>query len=96
MSRSVWYIPIIALTHFALFMTTFLLSFGYEMELFDTSDEISQIESVLHMAYLVLAFPLVTLISNLESMSFPDLWGYVPILANSFLWALALSQGIKK
>ncbi|MGO3058013.1 hypothetical protein ACT3R7_20460 [Halomonas sp. AOP43-A1-21] len=96
MSKSVWHISIIAVVHFALFMIMFLLSFGHGMERFETGDEISQIESVLHMTYLVLAFPLITLTSYLKSMSFPGLWSYVPILANSFLWGFALSKGIQK
>ncbi len=58
------------------------------MSRFDTGAVPSWSEVVGERILSILGFPLLTLFQRME-LRFPGLWGYVPFVANSALWAAA-------
>jgi hypothetical protein len=61
--------------------------FGAGMARFDTGAQPSWIESAAEAAFRVLSFPVFLIVEHENTLRFPGLWGYVPVLTNSALWA---------
>ena len=88
--------------HAALTVFLFLVTFNRGMSRFDTGAPPTPADNVLESASTVLIFPLGTLAMrwDLAPVFFPGLLGYLPVVANSLVWALvawwlvvALRQG---
>ena len=75
--------------HLALTISLLLYVFGSGMARFDTGGQPGWFETVCGLVLTALAFPVLTLIEGNVGLSFPGLWGYVPFVANSALWAAA-------
>jgi hypothetical protein len=68
-----------------------LLTFGKSMERFDSGEARSAAEALLDATANTMLNPLFWLLSesDIGVVLFPGLLGYIPILANSAIWALA-------
>ncbi len=86
-------VVLITLLHAAATVGAFVLLFGIGMGRFDTGQEATLFEWILEGFVGVVFFPLVHLAFLAPRGWFPGLWGYLPILVNSALWACALVAG---
>ncbi len=59
------------------------------MARFDTGGQPGWFEAACGRLLTVLGFPVLTLLEVKVGLRFPGLWGYVPFVANSALWAAA-------
>ena len=75
--------------HLALTVSLLLYVFGSGMARFDTGGQPGWFEAACGRLLTGLGFPLLTLMEDKVGQSFPGLWGYVPFVANSALWAAA-------
>jgi len=69
------------------------------MARFDTGGEPGWVETTAEPLFSILSFPVLPLLDRLPGLRFPGLWGYVPLMANSTLWAvvvLALFQARRR
>jgi hypothetical protein len=76
--------------HFAATVGLLLFVFGAGMSRFDTGAEPGWLEAACRHLLSALGFPVLTLLGGRTSVRFPGLWGYVPFVANSVLWSVAL------
>lgn len=85
------FVALVAVAHAALSIELFVLAFGSGMERFDSSASPSTGERLLEGLVTILHAPLVTLaLPQSPAGWFPGLWGYIPFLLNSLLWAAVL------
>jgi len=75
--------------HLAVTISLLLIVFGGGMSRFDTGGEPGWFEAACGRLLSVLGFPILTLLETRMGQRFPGLWGYVPFVANSALWAAA-------
>lgn len=82
----------LALAHAILTVALLVSSFGAGMSRFRKGVEgPSALESAVSWSFNVLSWPVLSSMSSVaSSKTFPGLWGYVPILANSLLWSIAI------
>lgn len=73
--------------HLAVTVSLLLFVFGAGMSRFDTGGQPGSVEAACGRLLSALGFPLLTLVEGRMGRSFPGLWGYVPFVANSALWA---------
>ena len=83
-------IILLTLLHAGVTVGAFLLLFAIGMDRFDTGLDATFLERALDLLVVVLFFPLVHFSRLAPAGSFSGLWGYVPIVLNSALWASAL------
>lgn len=77
----------LALAHASLSIYALLHAFSAGMARFDTGQAPSIFEKLTDAFVLVMFFPLVHLCQHAPKGWFSGLWGYLPILLNSALWA---------
>lgn len=75
--------------HFAATVGLLLFVFGSGMSRFDSGGQPGWFEAACGRLLSALGFPLLTLVEGKMAQRFPGLWGYVPFVANSALWAAA-------
>jgi hypothetical protein len=80
--------------HLAVTIGLLLFVFGASMSRFDTGGEPAWFEALCGRALSVLAFPVLTFLDGATGQRFPGLWGYVPFVANSAIWAAAGLGGV--
>jgi hypothetical protein len=80
---------LIAASHFVLTIVLVIFTFGAGMARFDAADSPRWRETVASSAVDVLAFPVLPLLDR-PSLRFPGVWGYVPFVVNSVVWAKAV------
>jgi hypothetical protein len=84
-------VVIVALAHSALSVGLFMLVSGAGMARFDTGAPSSNAEWVLEIIVAILHAPVATLAFESVPIGWlPGLWGYLPLLLNSLIWALVL------
>lgn len=88
--RVVVAIAITTLLHAALSVGVFLLSFTQGMARFETGAGSTWNGQALYATSAVLYFPFMQLAQLAPRDWFPGLLGYVPVLLNSFFWAVLL------
>jgi hypothetical protein len=81
---------LLAALHFAATIGLLLFVFGAGMSRFDAGGEPGWFEAACGHLLTLLGFPVLPLLDGRTSLRFPGLWGYVPFVANSALWAAAL------
>jgi hypothetical protein len=81
---------LIAASHFVLIIVLVIFTFGAGVARFDAPDGPRWTETLTSSVVDVLAFPLLPLLGR-PSLRFPGLWGYVPFIVNSVVWAGAIS-----
>jgi hypothetical protein len=86
-------VGLVALLHAAVTAGAFVLWFAIGMDRADTGAEATLFERAVAVCVDVLFFPLVHLAQLAPRGWFPDLWGYVPLVLNSALWACAFVAG---
>ena len=96
MTKTTKYILIISITHFGLYMMSFLISFSSGMDHALDGTKINLIEMLSARVSSVLEFPLMPIVGSQPILKFPGLWGYFPIILNSLVWAFCLYFGCKK
>ena len=75
--------------HLAVTITLLVFVFGAGMSRFDTGGQPGWFEVACGRLLNLLMFPLSMLLDNRMGQRFPGLWGYVPFVGNSALWAAA-------
>lgn len=84
----------LTLGHAALSFVLFIASFGSTMSRFDTGQAASAGERLLETVAEILLWPIFAPLAHWGGRSvnalFPGVLGYVPLLLNSLLWALAI------
>ena len=75
--------------HYGVTLGTFLLSFGADMDRFDSGRVANIAEKIMAGATDVLLLPLVPLL-KFSPIRFPGLSGHIPLFANSALWAAVI------
>lgn len=88
MVRKLLAIAVVASVHAALSLGAFLIGFGHTMARFETGAPPTLSERVIDAAILILFFPVVHLARQAPHGWFSGLWGYVPFLLNSAVWAV--------
>ena len=78
---------VLTAAHLALTVQPPALVFGSGMSRFDTGGQPGWFETACGRLLTALGFPLLTLVEGRMGRRFPGLWGYVPFVANSALWA---------
>ena len=81
---------LIAGIHFVLTLVLVIFTFGAGMARFDMPDRPHWTETVASSVVDVLVFPVLPLLDH-PSLRFPGLWGYVPFIVNSVVWAGVIS-----
>jgi hypothetical protein len=76
--------------HLAATVSLLLFVFGAGMARFDTGDQPGWFEAACGQLLNLLMFPLSMLLDRSMGQRFPGLWGYVPFVGNSALWAAAV------
>ncbi len=83
---------ILTALHAALTMALFLWSSSMGMRRFDTGGTAELRERILQIVSITLMCPIFYPLSLMGGgLSFPGLLGYLPLLANSFLWVIGLT-----
>jgi len=80
----------ITMGHLILSIGLFVFSFSLSMGRMENGAEASAFESVLKIISSILIFPLGSLMPYLKGPMFSGLFGYLPFIINSFLWALLI------
>lgn len=80
---------VLTAVHLVVTIGLLLFVFGAGMGRFDTGGEPAWFEALCGRLLNLLMFPLSMLLDNRMGQRFPGLWGYVPFVANSALWAAA-------
>jgi hypothetical protein len=80
---------VLTAVHLVVTIGLLLFVFGAGMGRFDTGGEPAWFEALCGRVLSVLGFPVLTFLDNRMGQRFPGLWGYVPFVANSALWAAA-------
>jgi hypothetical protein len=94
--RNAVVIVIITICHAALSVLALLLSFGMGMSRFDSDVGPSIAEHILDAILVVLYSPVQTvLLASAPGTWFPGLWGYLPTVVNSLVWAVAIVWGVR-
>lgn len=75
--------------HYVLTIGSLLFSFGVSMDRFDSARPASILEKMMSGTTSILSFPTLPLLKYLP-VSFSGLWGHLPFLANSALWAFLI------
>jgi len=92
--RKIIALTALTLTHAIISFVLFLISYGYGMSRFDTGALPSLGEKILNVISTVLLWPICDPFSRwggkLSHDIFPGLFGYIPIVINSFIWALVI------
>lgn len=81
--------------HWAVTISLLVFVFGAGMARFDTGGEAPWFEALCGRLLSVLGFPLLTFLDRAIGLRFPGLWGYVPFVANSAIWAAAALGGVR-
>ncbi|MCA1562966.1 MAG: hypothetical protein LC804_22795 [Acidobacteria bacterium] len=81
---------LVASAHLIATVGLLVYTFGAGMARFDIPAERPWIEAAAAVLLNVLAFPLLPWLSRLPALRLPGLWGYLPLVANSALWALVI------
>ncbi len=96
------FLPVLLITlcHASVTFLLFLQAFGMGMARFDTGAPSTLLERVISAAATVLMYPLITPILQwrlgwLNSL-FPGLFGYIPFVLNSLIWALVLTYLLRR
>jgi hypothetical protein len=76
--------------HLTVTVSLLMFVFGAGMARFDTGGQPGWFEAACGRLLNLLMFPLSTLLDRSMGQRFPGLWGYVPFVANSALWAAAV------
>ncbi len=85
---------IIASLHVALSVCVLVLSFGRGMQRFDKGvAALQSVDHILDVALLILWSPFMHLAMLAPKGWVAGLWGYLPLIMNSLLWALLLVHG---
>jgi hypothetical protein len=74
--------------HLVVTVGLLLFVFGAGMSRFDSGGQPGWFEAACGLLLSVLGFPMLTLVDGM-GLRVPGLWGYVPFVANSALWAAA-------
>ncbi len=86
---------VLTAVHLVVTIGLLLFVFGAGMSRFDTGGEPPWFEVACGRLLNLLMFPLSMLLDNRMGQRFPGLWGYVPFVANSALWAAAALAGVR-
>lgn len=89
-------IVIITLIHVTVSCSVFIVSFSSGMSRFDSGDPASLCEQITNVTSMVLLWPIFYPIAMWAGNIFSGVSGYIPLLINSFVWALAIYWLIKK
>ena len=81
---------LLASGHLVTTVALLVFVFGAGMSRFDTGGQPGWFETACGRVLGVLGFPVLTLVEGRLGRLFPGLWGYVPLIANSALWAAAV------
>jgi hypothetical protein len=81
---------LIAVAHLIATVGLLVYTFGAGMGRFDTLADRTWMEAASALLLNVLAFPLLPLLSRLQSLRLPGWWGYTPFIVNSAVWSLAI------
>jgi hypothetical protein len=80
----------LTLAHLIVTVGLLLFSFGASMDRFDSGRMPTFHERLAESGFTVFQLPLMPLL-RFSPIRFPGLWGYIPFLVNSLVWALVLS-----
>lgn len=83
-----WLFGLLTAAHLVVTIGLLLFVFGAGMSRFDSGGQPGWLEAAGDRLLSVLGFPVLTLAEGM-GLRVPGLWGYVPFVANSALWAAA-------
>lgn len=85
-------IALLTIAHATLSWGLFMFVFGMMLARFDTGGSASWPELVLEKVVFVLLSPAFHVLASAPTDRFPGLWGYLPLLFNSFIWAVVIRR----
>ena len=91
-AKLTWSFVLFVVAHATITVGALLVAFSLGISRFDSGGDVTLFERAAEAVLAVFSFPLLVLFDHLRGSAqwFPGFLGYIPVIANSAVWAIAL------